>query len=465
MSPGNLPLLAVLAFIAVSVASCAGSPGEREPGAGPHPSEPATPAEKLARPLEEAVDPFVQDLPPLGDETADASRRPAAPPDSLLESETGVAAGISPQAGGTAVDASFRGPVRPRLWRDLVGQAAAELRARWKASAGEETGALTAQGGDDPGEDDGGAPAAGASRQQERRALAASLIALEFLHPGGGEQALEAVDALRLADAPRVDELLLAAAGLARLGRAQERDALLVEIISRTVFSSLASPGSAGWPSGTQAGSADAQPSGLAGPPPADPPLEPLEPVAPPAAGTLPQPPEPVPHRAAGAERGFRLEEVAIVNDIQGEGTYTRRKDHRFQPGERLLVYGELAGFRESVEIDAQGPVYQSRFAGSLRLLDASGELVAQKLFLRPEAGAAQSREPRRSINFWARYRLSDTLAPGRYEVEIEAEDIEGARAATSRLSLEIVAPPAQDDAAEADGRLPTSNIPAPSHP
>ncbi len=146
------------------------------------------------------------------------------------------------------------------------------------------------------------------------------------------------------------------------------------------------------------------------------------------------------------AARDFRLVDVAFVSKIRGQGDYDLLGRRRFSTGERILLYGEFAGFGELMNASGNK---QRGFAGTLKLRDTNGAELDSVVFLSKDAGFEPLTEGNELVNFWARYRIPDSLEPGRYELHVVATDLVTSDRSRVALSLWI-----ESDDVEAD--LPT---------
>jgi hypothetical protein len=140
---------------------------------------------------------------------------------------------------------------------------------------------------------------------------------------------------------------------------------------------------------------------------------------------------------APRAER-FKLENLAFARTIEGPGKYTVLEPEDLRAGKTVLVYGEFRNFRSVLDSRGETPVHHRAFAASLKLLKESGEEVDRLDFLPEGRGYQAAGDPGAIVNFWARYRLPQSLAPGKYKLVVEGKDLLAGAQAISEQALEI---------------------------
>jgi hypothetical protein len=142
----------------------------------------------------------------------------------------------------------------------------------------------------------------------------------------------------------------------------------------------------------------------------------------------------------------FEVVSLSFARSIDGPGKFIPASESDVLPGKVLLVYGEFRNFRaRREEADQDPPRFRQAFRASLRLLAPSGKEIDELDFLPESRGRQTSSSPLETVNFWARYRMPESLKAGQYRLIVEAEDILGESSATRELSFEIKGPPAQD--------------------
>ena len=140
---------------------------------------------------------------------------------------------------------------------------------------------------------------------------------------------------------------------------------------------------------------------------------------------------------APRAER-FKLENLAFARTIEGPGKYTVLEPEELRGGKTVLVYGEFRNFRSVLDSRGETPVHHRAFAASLKLLRESGEEVDRLDFLPEGRGYQAAGDPGAIVNFWARYRLPQSLAPGKYRLVVEGKDLLAGAQAISEQAVEI---------------------------
>ena len=140
---------------------------------------------------------------------------------------------------------------------------------------------------------------------------------------------------------------------------------------------------------------------------------------------------------ASRAER-FKLENLAFARTIEGPGKYTVLDPEELRAGKTVLVYGEFRNFRSVLDSRGETPVHHRAFAASMKLLRESGEEVDRLDFLPEGRGYQAAGDPGAIVNFWARYRLPQSLAPGKYRLVVEGKDLFAGAQAVSEQTVEI---------------------------
>ncbi len=149
--------------------------------------------------------------------------------------------------------------------------------------------------------------------------------------------------------------------------------------------------------------------------------------------------PSPTP---APVATSFALESVGFAAKIDGPGEYDPLPPERIRPGAEVLIYGEFSRFSEDrVQQDPDDePQWERAFAASLRLKTKGGDVLDELDFLPADSGRQLVTDRTEPVNFWARYRIPDSLAGGEYKIEILASDLIGDRSATTALPFELPA-------------------------
>ncbi len=153
----------------------------------------------------------------------------------------------------------------------------------------------------------------------------------------------------------------------------------------------------------------------------------------------------------APREGEFALLSVTIASEISGPGDYVPIRSKTFRPGQTVYLYGELTGFEERFDSDADASLYTRSFSGSLSLLDPRRRTVDTLTFLTRDEDTSSSPGSQELVNFWARYRFPADLRDGTHEVHLIAHDLVGQQVA--RAILEVTIDPAAPLYAVDDGR------------
>jgi hypothetical protein len=134
----------------------------------------------------------------------------------------------------------------------------------------------------------------------------------------------------------------------------------------------------------------------------------------------------------------FKLENLAFARSIEGPGKFTVLEPEDLRAGKSVLVYGEFRNFRSVLDSRGETPVHHRAFAASMKLLRDSGEEVDRLDFLPEGRGYQAASDPGAIVNFWARYRLPPSLAPGKYRVVVDGKDLLAGTQAISEMGIEI---------------------------
>lgn len=170
----------------------------------------------------------------------------------------------------------------------------------------------------------------------------------------------------------------------------------------------------------------------------------PIESSSPRSRATTPQvEPRLVPQDASGGvgvpparARDFRLVDVTFASKILGPGDYVPLSGRRFRAGERILIYGEFAGFAEEILSRAER---RRSFSGTLRLVNPDGDILDSIDFLTESVIVSRSARSSDAVNFWARYNLATDLPSGRYELHVVGRDHVASKESRASLAVRVV--------------------------
>jgi len=142
--------------------------------------------------------------------------------------------------------------------------------------------------------------------------------------------------------------------------------------------------------------------------------------------------------KASPGAGAFALARLAFAREIRGYRSFTPRGDSEFRPGEEVLLYGEMEGFRNTPTIRNGSPAHRRSFSVELVLRRADGQEMDRRELLRAGAAVEVVEDAARPVHFWGRYPLPHDLAAGAYRLEIEASDLEAHRRARGGLPLKV---------------------------
>jgi hypothetical protein len=119
---------------------------------------------------------------------------------------------------------------------------------------------------------------------------------------------------------------------------------------------------------------------------------------------------------AAGSK--LELRKLAFCERVESFGGYTEFPRNEFQPKQQVILYAEVDNFTA----ERKSPTaYETELHGSYQILDASGQIVADKQLL-PDKETC--RNYRRDYFLAYRIYMPDTISPGRYRLELSIEDL-----------------------------------------
>jgi hypothetical protein len=139
------------------------------------------------------------------------------------------------------------------------------------------------------------------------------------------------------------------------------------------------------------------------------------------------------------------LDRLAFCRCIEDFGVYEPLpRDSVFQsgidgqPGERVLVYGEVRNFG----VQQHGSLYETALASTLEIRDFQNQVVAR---MDIPSSLNRSRSPRQDYYLRIRFHIPPRLPPGRYTLWVQIRDLSGGRdhvrVARRSLDLRIAAP------------------------
>ena len=174
---------------------------------------------------------------------------------------------------------------------------------------------------------------------------------------------------------------------------------------------------------------------------------------------------EPAGERGEGSGApSFEVVALSFARSIDGPGKFIPAGEGDVLPGKVLLVYGEFQHFRSKLEREdgQEAPAFRQAFSASLRLVAPSGTEMDKLDFLPESRGRQTSSSPLEKVNFWARYRLPDSLKAGQYRLIVDAKDMLGGNSASRDLEFEIKGPTEEEvDRSQETGSSPRAASPS----
>ena len=138
--------------------------------------------------------------------------------------------------------------------------------------------------------------------------------------------------------------------------------------------------------------------------------------------------------RRPPAETDLRVQRPTFCKQVYGFGEYDPVERNVALPGQELLLYAELEGYR-SVEKDG---VWQTALDNYLTVRDGRGELVDAVAF---GEVVDRCRSPRQDFFCHYTFALPEDLPPGDYTVELVVRDVSAAGQARQAVPLKVVSP------------------------
>jgi hypothetical protein len=134
------------------------------------------------------------------------------------------------------------------------------------------------------------------------------------------------------------------------------------------------------------------------------------------------------------------LEKLSFCRTIEDFGVYEPLpREHSLQagtddqPGERVLVYGEVRNFG----VQQHGSLYETALASTLEIRDFQNQVVSR---MDIPTSLNRSRSPRQDYYLRIRFHIPPHLPPGRYTLWVQIRDLSQGRdhARTARQSLDL---------------------------
>lgn len=250
----------------------------------------------------------------------------------------------------------------------------------------------------------------GAPEDADVHELARRIVALSYLGADQGAT-LEPLNAATLAlqQSAREEDQILAALGLEKLGRTEEAQGVLHNLIGvRPEPSSAEEPATA----------------------------KPAEAIADEVQST----PAPIETPEIPSVEEFTLSSVVFASKIDGPGQFETIAREKITRGKDVLVYGEFRNFQVTTEQGDRSDkeMYARSFRGNLQLTNENGKVIDELEFLPEGRGRQVVSEPAEPVNFWARYTIPASLESGNYRILIMATDLVGDRHAQAMLDFDV---------------------------
>jgi hypothetical protein len=124
---------------------------------------------------------------------------------------------------------------------------------------------------------------------------------------------------------------------------------------------------------------------------------------------------------------------AAFCTDVKSFGDIKEFENYRFQPGQEVLLYCEVDNFVSAPL--PNGTNHETHLRGSYKITDTSGYPVDEQAL---PANQDVSQTPRRDYFMVYRIWLPQTIAAGKYELNLAIEDINGRKFGNQVIDFEI---------------------------
>jgi hypothetical protein len=122
--------------------------------------------------------------------------------------------------------------------------------------------------------------------------------------------------------------------------------------------------------------------------------------------------------RELAASSKLEIKNLAFCERVDYYGWYTEFPRYEFQPRQQVILYVEIENFAAEYKPPAG---YETELHGSYEILDTSGQIVASRQL---PADREVCRNYRRDYFLAYRIYLPESIAPGRYRLELTIEDL-----------------------------------------
>jgi hypothetical protein len=141
---------------------------------------------------------------------------------------------------------------------------------------------------------------------------------------------------------------------------------------------------------------------------------------------------EPEPVSKSAAAKKLEVAEFRLCRNITGFGSFESFADHRFEPGQRILIYCEMNG----LEYEPSADSFLSRMSSHLELVAGTNGKVAWE----QDLGSAEDSCRRIRRDYYVNYciQLPPDLSPGHYRLRLIQTDLIGKQTAAADLPLEV---------------------------
>ena len=133
----------------------------------------------------------------------------------------------------------------------------------------------------------------------------------------------------------------------------------------------------------------------------------------------------------AAASDSLEVRGLQFCTEIEAYGEVTPFPERRFEPGQEVILYCEVENF---VAADLKEG-FETRLQGSYDLLDRDGRRVSSQTL--PEDRQVTNNRLRDYFVAYQMY-LPDAIEPGRYQLRLTMEDVNGKKYGQSTIDFEI---------------------------
>jgi hypothetical protein len=133
----------------------------------------------------------------------------------------------------------------------------------------------------------------------------------------------------------------------------------------------------------------------------------------------------------AAASDTLEVRGLEFCSEIEAYGEVTPFDSRRFDPGQEVILYCEVENFK-TAKVDNG---FETRLQGTYDLLDQDGRRVSSQTL--PEDRQVSRNQLRDYFVAYQMY-LPDTIEPGRYQLRLTMEDVNGKKYGQSTIDFQI---------------------------